>query len=401
MNIKIKYFRNLLVILFMSITLLILSPSKSSAHFDKLAREKIYTLTIGEWAYYGQPNDIVEIIKEEQGWVDDNDYYNDYLFDLIFIPKDPNNPEHEDLDPIYKDYVEVKEFYQNYTIPEIVEIVDLLKDFTDAFLTDKDEDGNPIYPDGLSVTPVELELGEGLLPGQSKQINQVFHTANSTGQHPNAWIPLMISLSIEAPEGYDEFDISDFAIELLIDGNPFAESNPMTYRYVLWDKYSGSSKNRLQSNQIKINSFNYAITDTIYYNNEIRRKVGSTYTPVIYRHKLTKPTLYGNWNRFPIGPNYYLGAPTGGNNHQTYHPFSPDSRSGMILNGTADGKQTEIRLEIPQRNPQDTYAIPIVVNISRGLELDENLNPLELQKQDSVLPVVKIKIVSGSFLWAE
>jgi hypothetical protein len=65
------------------------------------------------------------------------------------------------------------------------------------------------------------------------------------------------------------------------------------------------------------------------------------------------------------------------------------------------GSIGELRIEIPRRNPQDTLVIPLTINISRGLEVDENGNVLSVQKTDEILPTVKLKIVRNAPLWGK
>ena len=371
-------------------------PVNSSAYFDTLSENNNNTITIGQWDSLASNDSIIKIINDEAGWVEGNEIHDEYLFDLIFEDYDPVNPEEATINPLYEDY----------TINEIIETVELIESFTDSFLT-VDESGNPVYPHYLTVNPVELDIEEnlkpgkiGLVAGESMQINQVLNTADATSVSPNAWLPIMISLTIESPEGYD---LSDFAIELLIDGKPFASEDPMSYRYVLYDRNSVTAKNRAQSNTIDIKSFNNPITQSTNYLSKVLTKNGDGYYPTFYKHQLNKPNFTGSWHRI-VGPNYYIGEAESWdiNHHQTYYPYKKDTENnGMILNGMPGGSIGELRIEIPRRNPQDTLVIPMTINISRGLEVDENGNVLSVQKTDEILPTVKLKIVRNAPLWGK
>ena len=380
MNVKFKNYRKIIIIL-LFFSVIILFPVESSAYFDKFQFNNPGNATIGDWSKEASNTNIIEEIKKEAVWIDDKNIDDDYLVDLIFDNYDPENPEDAQINPLYNQYT---------TMDEIKEVISLIKEFTESFL--EVNGGEPVFKPYVEVVPVDLNITSALLPGENTQIYQVLQTADATSESPNGWIPIMLSLSIESTEGYD---LSDFAVELLIDGNAFALTNPMSYRYVLYDAYSGGAKNRVQSDRISVSSFNKKVTNEIIYNTRIKEKVNNVYNDIMYKHKLTVPTIGGNWNRI-TGPNYYLGEPINTQtNHQTFYGVKNDSfREGMVLNGSSDGKQVEMRVEIPNRNPQDTYVIPIVINISRGLRTDENPN-----STDPVLPNVKIKVVKGSHLW--
>lgn len=389
MNFKTKKFRNLLIILFM-ITSLYIIPAISTATFDHLNYTDDIEMSIGDWMKVANPSDIVQIIDNESDWDpfdNDNEIF-DYLIDLIFENYDPNDSNNNVLNPLYEDY----------TLSEVKEVIDLINDFTTDFLVIDPDTGMPVYPDFVEVEPIPLNIPTPLLPGEVRQINQVVSTADIVGSN-NAWIPITIIVSIEAPKNAPSgFDISDFNVELLFDSNAFDDVNPLRYRYVLHDANSNAAKNRV-SGDFNVSSFNNELTSSLNYDFEVYHKNNNSHTSVFYRHQLEKPVLSGKWNRL-MGPNYYLGlADNSGTTHQTFYPYKSQNKLGLTVNGTLDGLPSEIRMDIPNRNPNDCFVIPFNINISRGLKLDINSNVLENQDTTPILPLVKVKVVKGTFLW--
>src|SRR5690554_2780302 len=146
----------------------------------------------------------------------------DYLYEIIFAEDESGE----------LDFDNVNETFSDYNLEEIIETVNLIIEFTESFLV-FDENNEPVFPEHTLVSEIEFDLGGPLLPGEHLLINKVLQTANLSDI--SWWSPISLQLSIEAPEGGD---IADYAIEFLVDANPFASVQPFSYDYLLRDRTS-------------------------------------------------------------------------------------------------------------------------------------------------------------------
>lgn len=312
-----------------------------------------------------------------------------YLYDILFEKDENGDPDTSQINPIYEDY----------TLEEMIETITLIQEFASEFLV-YDTEGNPTFPSSTTVTPVDIGFNQVLMPGQSTQFKQVLLTANNAST--TYYSPVAINISIEAPNGED---ISDFAVEILIDGRPFTLTSPFSYNYLYVDRTSWNNNRAqggLSASQVTLNTLQAPtiFTTTAY------RLIGSSWQPVNYSHNFTTPVYSGDWSRFPQGPNVYLAAPSGSTigNQQQFTAYSGQNRyrTGMILMGKANGTTSEIRLDLPIRNPRNSGSapvIPVVVVVSRGLELDANGNSVANQRTNEIVPIVKVRMIEGQ-VWS-
>ncbi|MDD4077501.1 MAG: hypothetical protein PHT03_05945, partial [Bacilli bacterium] len=80
---------------------------------------------------------------------------------------------------------------------------------------------------------------------------------------------------------------------------------------------------------------------------------------------------------------------------------NPKKRTGLILIGKANGTKVELKLDIPHRRPRTGNSVPIIpliIVVSRGLELDLNGNPLSIQSDLMIEPVITLRVIEGS-IW--
>lgn len=350
------------------------------SYFDKMSINYSGVIQIGSWSKEPpQPEDVMEYIEDAYPEMDD------YLINLI---GDVDQDGTFVIDPLYEEY----------SYEELKETVDLLKDFTDYFLT-YDENGNAVFPEKTTVQPVELTNINSLLPGQHQKINQVIQTANNA--NTNYYSPITFQLTMIAPDGED---ISDFAVEILFDSNPFAISSPFSYNYRLIDPISWNN-NRASGSVSASSNHLVNISDSIDFSSKAYHLINNNWRPITYHHNYEKPTFSGSWCRLPVGPNYYLNKPessTDGLRQQFVNEKKPKNREGLILMGKTDGTVSEMRIDIPIRNPRNGNSlpvIPIILVLSRGIAYDQNGNILPNQATTYITPIISIKVIEGQ-VWS-
>jgi hypothetical protein len=346
------------------------------------------TIPIGEWfesdaivkaEYLGKYLDEINTtIKLNNENID----IKEYLQSLLYEKDEYNN-----IDPTNINYL-----YENYTMEEIVITIDLMKDFTQNFLIVDEVTKEIVYPIDCIVTPIALKINQGLLPGEYLELNQIILAAN-VSKSTSILDPIMISITIESEINVD---LSDFAVEAIIDSTPYDITQPFTYSYLL------DSNNVFDSKAIGINLYFNNNLIEVFEDIEFNTKAYNSNSNLkFYQHRLRKPTFTGSWCRFPYGPNYYLNKP----NKQNIHEFiidNPFVRQGMILQGKPNGDTAELRFTLNQRHSVDgngTPALPMILSITRGLELDSLLTPLPIQDSKRITPIVKIMVLQG-FIWS-
>ncbi|MCK9536684.1 MAG: hypothetical protein M0R05_03755 [Bacilli bacterium] len=360
--------------------------------FDKTRISDNIFIPIGMWSRLTDPAnpdnvqeylDALETIIETNpnlDFADIEDYLNDLLFD------EDESGKHLD------------ELFTDYTLGEVIETVELIVEFSESFLI-FDENDQPVFPNPNLVATINLDFTGPLLPGEHRLINKVLQTANLSDI--DWWSPISLQITIEAPDGGD---IADYMVEVLFDANPFADSQPFSYDYLLRDKTSWN-ENRAQC-RIKLkDNILVPINYDVIFNTVVYRDKAGNFVPVDYRHLYPVPQFTGNWCRLPVGPNIYLGPPTGssgtpiGSQQEILIKNNPKKRTGLILIGKANGTKVELKLDIPYRRPRTGNSVPIIpliIVVSRGLELDLNGNPLPIQSDLMIEPVITLRVIEGS-----
>ena len=77
---------------------------------------------------------------------------------------------------------------------------------------------------------------------------------------------------------------------------------------------------------------------------------------------------------------------------------NPSRRAGLVLIGKANGTRSELRIDIPERNPRNGDSVPLMpvaIVVSRGLELDGNGNPLPTQSDLMIEPLITMRVIEG------
>lgn len=372
-NIKIKF---LLIVLFFLITA-VFFVQNSYSYFDLLETNDNVSINIGMWDRFDEFNNIKEYVE-----VNYNEK-SDVILESIGTISDDGN--------LILDHL-----YEDYSKSELEEIVDLISDFMDNFLT-HDKNGEIIYPEESKVLPVELPQFNNMLPGESIQVKQVIHTANhSTDIY---WSPMTLQITLESLSGQD---VSDYLIEVLIDDTPFAIDNPFVYGYSLgdhmsWNTYS-ITKTQISPRKLTKVIDSLTTTRTVYKPNS-----NNEYVPAYFKHHYELITATGSWNRFPEGPNYYIGGPRNSayGLRQQFDEVKKSPVSGVMLNGKPDGTKVELRIDFPNRYPRDASdlpVLPIMIICSRGVQVDEYDN--ELPNQSTLPADVKVTLrVVGRDLW--
>jgi len=377
---KIDKYKKIFILLIM---LIILFIPISYSYFDNLTNAKHIEIKIGEWISYDDeitPEILLEylesydtiIITLPNGQVVD---IREYLYSLLFV-MDNNG---------YSDTSNIQDIYQNYTIKEMITTIDLIIEFIEHFLI-IDNNNLAEYPSAEDVDFITLNLSNGLLPGEFIHINQILQTANLTNFILDQ---LIIIITIEAPKNED---ISDFAVDLLFDSSVFSKITPFNYQYYIIDE---------SEDIIVFRHINKTINDLLEIDDNVEfytysyKEINESYIPTTLKQIYDKPLFTGSWSRLPIGPNYYLQAPDEKYSNERFIKDNPPTSEGLLLLGRSDGNISEVRLLISQPNsPTDEMvtAIPFILSISRGLEMDES-HPHSIQKTIPIKPIIKIKVI--------
>lgn len=310
----------------------------------------------------------------------------EYIADLIW-----ENIEYDDDGKLIDG--DVASQFNDYSDDDLVELIDNIVDYVDNFL-EIDENGAAVFPPASQVPEMDTAFNTVLEPGQSTQFKGVLLLANLAPEV--YWAPVTYTVTLEAPNGED---ISDFAVELLyssIDGN----ANNFGYQYRIFDADSWNV-NRANASVDRSKNALIPLKANKYYNTQVYRSSNGTYIPADFRHLLKTP-LSGAWSRFVTGPSLYLGAPSGSSAGQVQqlHLDTPAQREGAILMGKANGTRTTMKICFVDRQPVEGLltTIPLLVNVSRGIRLDANGEPMEYSAA-SVIPTITVRATAGD-LWA-
>lgn len=360
-----------LIALFGFLFIAIITVQDSFSFFDSFYKISS-NVTIGEWPTGPATKEkIIDLINRSiisipnpdptKGDINLEDYVSSILFKDV-VRDSEGNIVSGTVDPLYA----------SYTMKDVAETIELIKEFTDSFLV-FDDSGNPVFPASTTVQTINVDLNQELTPGTSIQLNKVLQTANFANNFQNA--PILTQLTIESPvlDGNGRrANMSDYAVELLIDGLPFSDTNPFKYSYDFRD--SSAKKDSIVSVK-NIDFLKNPINNTTSFNTRVYRTDISSYAN--YLHTYTKPTFPGSWNRFNIGPNISIGpiadskdSAKGIGPQQLFQIDSPNTRSGLILLGKPNGLKSEIVTDITFRNSDDGGSIPMVplmFVVSRGL----------------------------------
>jgi hypothetical protein len=389
---------NELILIFVSvIAIIVFATNKSFSYFDDMSSQRPEWIPIGEWFNENEivePTTLVNYIDMFDTYIEtqpnkEDAEIKDYIYDLVFAQDPSGQPDTTQVNPLFEDY----------TLGEMIKTLELIREYTESFLV-FDENGQPVFPQASTVTPIDLDYDQFLLPGESMQFYRLIQTANLADVL--TWSPIMLSITIEAPNGED---ISDFAIELIFDRNPFSETDEFSYNWLLRDETTTNEYISKDGVSLTQNDLATISGETIF-NTQVYRNASSQYVPILFRQMFLTPTYPGNWSRLPYGPNYYLAEPTSKSSligvQQMFELSHPRLQTGVILAGKANGRKSEIRLDFPIRVPYDGQSaplIPFIIALTRGLELDASGNPLPNQSTLLVKPIIKMRVIQGQ-VWA-
>lgn len=351
----------------------------SYAFFGNLDSTSNSIIKIGNWLYYIPEPDNVKEYVEEIRYPEDEEIANYVL---------------ETLGDVNGDEFVIDDTFKDYTMSEIIEIVDLIEEFTQNFL--ENNNGNMVFPNSATVQPVDLNNVGKFAPGDVQFIKHVFQTANYA--NTTDWTPITFQLILESPEGYD---LSDFSIEIVPDFSPFAQKNPFAYDY-MYNDYSRNYYKTVHQSTISANKLsNLPLMGNVEYVN--RAFNVDRNQELRFLHQYSAPDMTGEWKRFPEGANLFFDRPkTGGHwsglKQQFYLENDPQKKAGMTLSGRTDGTKVEIMFNLNQRIPRSSNSLPVIpmlIIISRGIEVDNNKNPLT-QRTDLITPTIKFRVVEGN-----
>ncbi|MCK9471968.1 MAG: hypothetical protein WC006_07635 [Bacilli bacterium] len=351
----------------------------SYGYFDSLSGSKSSTINIGDW-HNNQPtpNDVVDYVENIK-FPEDEDMA-EYILDIL--------GDYEDGEFV------IDEVYEDYTMSEIIEIIELINEFTESFL--ETENGEIVFKD-IIVEPVEVTSVANFSPGDVQYIKQVIQTAEFATDP--WWTPITFQLQLSADPG---IDITDFSVEILFDLNPFTVTTPFAYDFKVNDPNRDHYKTIIQTDIGSNQTSNLPAIGTISY---INRAFNVTQNQFLrFKHEYNAPSITGEWRRFPIGPNMYFNSPTtggqwSGSRQQFYTENEPTKVAGMTLSGRNDGGMVEMLFSFNARKPRNSNSlpvIPIVIVISRAVEVDANGNDLPNQRTDLISPEIKLRVVKGN-----
>lgn len=330
----------------------------------------------------------------------------DAIYDTIFNKwhKDENGTVVVDEEnPVYKDYTDA----------EMEETIEILEEFFENFLKINPDTGETSFPDRADVQYVDVDVPKALLPGDSVQISKLIEFSNFSQEI--YWSPVLISLGLEGEDGQD---VSDFMIEILVD---YAAVEQFQYTYIFDDKElafvrSGGEANVSQGTATAYKNSYSAVDSTVYtdvsvnkFNGQYNNSLPLT-SAVTYRHALNPITKTGQYGRFPTGAKVLVDTYTqqwiNGQPYYMQELKAFGSTTGLSLVGKPNGYRNEMRVSFEHRiplvleydsnnNPVYQSSLPIIINVSRGLKLDESGNPAADQSTDAVVPVIDFKVVQG------
>lgn len=339
---------------------------KSLSYFDQVNNQKNESVQIGEWVDLNAPI-TPGIIDEYVGASDTIIYAQNQQQDVdiaFYIEQLLYGANTNEVNPTFS----------GYTVGEMVELVDAIKEFSANFLVFNGT--NVSYPPTGTADFVDLDFSKNLLPGEYHNIRNVMQLADLAAAGGNSG-PITITFSIEAPAGVD---ISDYAVELLIDRSPFSVNRPFAYDWRFLDDATLRNTGNRNANNVSLTT----LMSSVLFNT--RTLIASQNTT--YRHTYDVSGVTGNWARFPAGPNVYL-------NGTNITVENPNTRVGMVLVGQTNGGVSTLEVNITQRSYLDTSSlriVPLVLSVSRGLAVSGSGDILLNQRSSEVYPVIRFKV---------
>lgn len=389
--------KSVIILIAIVLTAVTLSVEVTYGYWDTISGRGGVNLNTGEWGNK-------EIDKSFEDFINDN-LYNDWTKDengnLIIKERNP--------------------VYENYTEEELKEAVDILEEFYENFLETATENGKTItkFPDRATVSYVDIDMPDYIAPGEKVQIAKIIDFSNFS--QDIYWAPVLISMAIEQTEG---LDISDYMIEILPDYNAM-QSFKYSYLYVdremgFYNNYEG---NFAQGDaQVTVSESLYlkpgAYTDITvnklngkFDNSDIYRGPVPLTDSVTYRHRISVTGKTGNYGRLPSGLKPTINTPimlwdNSGKSFYTQYMGTVGESEGLFTIGKQNGKRSELRMSFDSRvpivighdtngNPVYQSSIPVIINISRGVQVDGNGVELAQQNASTAVPTIKFKIVQG------
>jgi len=366
-------------------------------YFDTTRRLSYQNVNIGEWNK-DVAGDLMEYLNKADTYVEDIRFIKE-IASLLWADEayDANG------DVIQG---ELRDRYKGYTGEQLKDLIDASIAYIKNYL-EVDAKGNVYYPANAdSVNSVQLNCNTApLAGGQSILVAGAILTANLEQSQWNSWEPMTYYISMESPNGED---ISDYALELLY--SPTCDkTDAFNYAFRLSDPIAYNQYGATRS--VPRDSIVWhPVTGQSYLTQVYRNNGAGNYISTYYRHTLSVPasreyenangeTVTGIWSRFE-GLDMIISAPisspSGLKQHFTLRDANAPNRQGMILMGKPDGTITELRLSIFSRNINydPIGVLPLLLNISRGVKLDANGNPVNETKTD-VFPVIRVKATRG------
>lgn len=365
-----------LFIMLIALLLSVLATAGTAyGYFDNLASDGNGVAALGNWLTH--PMNYLNFLYTTKGTGDFKPYIANIIWDNAVI----NGGRVQGG--------QVNAVFSNYSNADLIELIDLMVGFVNNFLN-VDSTGTPSFPTASTVQFVDTNFNASLAPGESTQLKAVMLFANLT-QMTTA-NPVSFTVTLEQTGG---IDIADFAVEVIylnLNGNP----NNFKYTYVLNDQ--GAKKPQIVSTAVnKANNALRPVNVQAIYNTVVYRNFGS-WQAHNYRQRMNVPSM-ASWSRFVLGPNVQLIQPSPKNNNKQILELISGAvqREGVILMGRPDGIQTSMRLVVEERTLGTGYitAIPLVINVSRGIRLDASNNEI-IETVPTVTPKITIRTVAGN-----
>jgi hypothetical protein len=345
----------------------------SYAFFDSVFTVVSVRLVVGEW----QDSDA----SADEASVADILTDFDSLWNMTLYRDD--NRQIENTQPylkqvLFQENSEVQildEIFLSYTNGDIINTIKNYVDFAENFLVL--DNSNPDYPvlayppPEVQVPYVSMETDSVLLPGESVALDYLIATANlhELIMNQNARYGITFSVSMYLPGT----DISDFAIEILVDKNAFEEGQYFEYMYQMLAEDTEVMFQKVQSQKTNL-------VDVLA-QNEFLSEVRLSETR-FYQHQYPKPKFSGSWGRFNHTGSVYLNYPG------EFIGIKNDEQVGLQLRGSGDGSKVTLNfsLESVYTINGSVPIIPIQIILSRGLGKS---NP----NQDNQMPVIEYRIL--------
>lgn len=359
-------------------------------YFDASKNTSYVRINIGEWQ---------AIVNETMDYLNKSDTYSPNGNNVRFLK--------EIADLIWSDTQydnngniisgSLNERFQKYSTKQLKDVIDSAVKYVKDYLQ-VDANGEIFYPaDASGVGAKVLPYNTPLVAGQSIQIHSTILTADLETSSNNSWEPMTYYISMESPSGAD---IADYALEVLY-APPFSTPDAFNYtvRFSDPNSYNTYGSTRTVSRE---NIVFHPVTEQTYTTEVYRKNTNNkNYSSKLYRHTLIAPEG-SMWSRFE-GLNMFVGEPKGsplGNQQLFEQANNKPNREGMILIGKPNGTPTELRLSIFSRNVNygPIGIIPLQINVSRGVELANNGNPLNEGQTTNVFPTIKVRAVKGYIL---